>query len=173
MSRRKENIASTETFWNTIHKHFVILISHLWTSNDRIAELIIRYRRRHHNHHHHHHIDSYYHDEDKIHEWVYSHETARFTWDTWHLTGYGSSRVITGVRKKTLQWRHNERNGDSNHRRLDCLHIQWKISKLRVSGLYEGNPPTTDGFPSQSASNAESVSIWWRQHDDAAFDSMN
>ena len=30
-----------------------------------------------------------------------------------------------------------------------------KTSKLRVTGLYEGNPPLTAGFPSQGTSNAE------------------
>ena len=39
-----------------------------------------------------------------------------------------------------------------------------KISKLRVTGLCEENPPVTSGFPSQRASNAENVSIWWRHH---------
>ena len=38
-----------------------------------------------------------------------------------------------------------------------------KTSKLRVTGLCE-DPPVTGGFPSQSASNAENVSIWWRHH---------
>ena len=28
----------------------------------------------------------------------------------------------------------------------------------------EGNPPMTGGFPSQRASKAEDVSIWWRHH---------
>ena len=37
-----------------------------------------------------------------------------------------------------------------------------KISKLRGTGLCEGNPPMTGGFPSPRASNAENVSIWWR-----------
>ena len=36
--------------------------------------------------------------------------------------------------------------------------------KLRATGLCEGNPPMTDGFPSQGASNAENVSIWRRHH---------
>ena len=40
-----------------------------------------------------------------------------------------------------------------------------KTPKLRVTGLCEGNPPVTDGFPSQRASNAENVSIWWRHHE--------
>ena len=39
-----------------------------------------------------------------------------------------------------------------------------RISKLRVTGLCEGNLPVTDEFPAQRASNAENVSIWWRHH---------
>ena len=70
----------------------------------------------------------------------------------------------------SLQWRHNGRDGVSNHRRLDCVlnclfrRRSKKTSKLRVTGLCEGNPPRTGGFPSQSASNTENVSIWWRYH---------
>ena len=41
-----------------------------------------------------------------------------------------------------------------------------KTSKLRVTGLYEGNTPVTGEFPAQRASNAENVSIWWRHHVD-------
>ena len=70
-----------------------------------------------------------------------------------------------------LQWRHNERDGVSNHRRLDfLLNPLFKLrskttSKLRVTGLSEGNPTATGGFPSQRANNAENVSIWSRHHD--------
>ena len=39
-----------------------------------------------------------------------------------------------------------------------------KTSKLRVSGLCEGNSPVTGEFPAQRASNTENVSIWWRHH---------
>ena len=35
---------------------------------------------------------------------------------------------------------------------------------IRVTGLCEGNPLVTGGFPSQRASNAKNVPIWWRQH---------
>ena len=42
---------------------------------------------------------------------------------------------------------------------------QSRASKLRVTGLCEGNPPVTGGFPSQRASNAENVFIWWRHRD--------
>ena len=43
--------------------------------------------------------------------------------------------------------------------------ISKKISKLRVTGLCEGNLPVTCEFPAQRASNAENVSIWWRHRD--------
>ena len=55
-----------------------------------------------------------------------------------------------------------------NHRRLGCLlnrlfrHRSKKISKLRTTSLCEGNSPVTGGFPSQRASYAETISIWWR-----------
>ena len=38
-------------------------------------------------------------------------------------------------------------------------------SKLRVTGLCEGNSPVTGEFSAQRASNAENVSIWWRHHE--------
>ena len=69
-----------------------------------------------------------------------------------------------------LQWRHNERNGVSNHQPDDCLLKHWfrhrskNTSKLRVTGLCEGNSPMTVEFPAQRASDAENVSIWWRHH---------
>ena len=39
-----------------------------------------------------------------------------------------------------------------------------KTSKVRVTGLCEGNLPVTGEFPAQGASNAENVSIWWLHH---------
>ena len=60
-----------------------------------------------------------------------------------------------------LQWRHNRCDGVSNHRRLYCLlsrlfrHWSKKTSKLRVTGLCEGNSPVTGEFPAQRASSAE------------------
>ena len=70
--------------------------------------------------------------------------------------------------KKTLQWRHNEHDGVSDHQPHDCLlnrlfkHRRKKTSKLRVTGLCGGNSPETGEFPAQRASNVENVSIWWR-----------
>ena len=71
----------------------------------------------------------------------------------------------------TLQWRHTEHNGVPKHRRLDYLvnrlfrSRSTKTSKLRVTGLCEGNSPMTGEFPAQMASNAENVSIWRRHHE--------
>ena len=39
-----------------------------------------------------------------------------------------------------------------------------KTSKLHVTGLCAGNSPETSEFPTQMASNAENVSIWWLHH---------
>ena len=70
----------------------------------------------------------------------------------------------------SLQWRHNVRDGVSNHQPHDCLlnrlfrRRSKKTSKLRVTGLCVGNSPVTGEFPAQMASNAENVSIWWRHH---------
>ena len=67
---------------------------------------------------------------------------------------------------RTLQWRHNEPGGVSNHQPHDCLlnylfrRRAKKTSKFRVTGLWAGNSPVTGEFPAQRASNAENVSIW-------------
>ena len=69
------------------------------------------------------------------------------------------------------QWHHNERDGVSNHQPYDCLlgrlfrHRSKKTSKLRLTGLCEGDSPVTDEFPAQRASNVENISIWWRHHE--------
>ena len=39
-----------------------------------------------------------------------------------------------------------------------------KTSQLRFTGLCVGNSPVASEFPTQMASNAENVSIWWRHH---------
>ena len=69
----------------------------------------------------------------------------------------------------SLRWRH-ERDKILNHQPCDCFlnrlfrHRSKKTSKLRTTGLCEGNSPVTGEFSAQRASNAESVSIWWRHH---------
>ena len=44
--------------------------------------------------------------------------------------------------------------------------MEYIASKFRVTGLCKGNPLATGGFPSQWASDAGNVSIWWRHHDE-------
>ena len=69
-----------------------------------------------------------------------------------------------------LEWRHNERDGVSNHRRLHFLlnrlfrRRSMKTSRLRVTGLCQWNSPVTGEFPAQRASNTENAFIWWRHH---------
>ena len=61
----------------------------------------------------------------------------------------------------TLQWRHKERDGVSNHWCSNCLlnrvfgRRSKETSKLHVTGLCEGNSSVTDEFLAQRASNAE------------------
>ena len=76
--------------------------------------------------------------------------------------------LILSLPSHSFQWRHNERDDVSNHRRLNILlnrlfrRLSKKTSKLRVTGLCEWNPPGAGWFPSQRTSNAANVSIWWR-----------
>ena len=71
----------------------------------------------------------------------------------------------------TLHWRHNGRDGVSNHQPRDCLLNRLfgcrskKTSKLCATGLCAGNSPGTGEFSAQRANNAENVSIWWRHHE--------
>ena len=64
-----------------------------------------------------------------------------------------------------LKWRHDQRDGVSNHQPHDCLlnrlfrHRSKKTSKLRVTGFCEGNSPVTVEFPAQRATNAENDDI--------------
>ena len=83
-------------------------------------------------------------------------------------TGYWQVRVTSFA---SLQCCHDGRDAVSNHQPDNCLlkrlfrHISKKTSKLRVTGLCEGNSPLTGEFPAQMASNAEFFSIWWRHND--------
>ena len=86
------------------------------------------------------------------------------------MSGHKQNRKHREHGLKSSQRHYNECNGISNHRQPNCLlnpdfkRRSKKTSKLRVIGLCEGNPPVTGGFPSQRASDAESISIWWHHH---------
>ena len=91
--------------------------------------------------------------------------------DSWSAKDLTVSRLLLQTWDMTLQWRHDEREGVSNYRRLGCLINRLfkrrlkKTWKTRFTGLCEGNSSVTGEFPAQRASNAENVSIWWRHHD--------
>ena len=75
--------------------------------------------------------------------------------------GIKAQQNITG----TLQWRHNERDGVSNHQPNDCLlnrlfrRRSKKISKLRVTGLCAGNSPLTGEIPAQRSVTRKMLSF--------------
>ena len=73
-----------------------------------------------------------------------------------------------------LQWRHNERDGVSNHQPPDCLFSRLFKAQIKHQRPTNIKAPChwplwveftgTGEFPAQRASNAENVSIWWRHH---------
>ena len=82
--------------------------------------------------------------------------------------------IITWSFITQLLWRHNGRDGVSNHQPHDCLlnrlftRRSKKTSKLRVTGLCAGKSSVTGEFPAQMASNAEkcfhSMTSSWLYH---------
>ena len=97
---------------------------------------------------------------------AWSQRNTRHVYMRFCCASFGFCYVI----RFSWHWCHIERDCVSNHRRLVCLrnhlfrHRSNKTLKFRVTGLSEGNPPITGGFPSQKASNAENGSIWWCYH---------
>ena len=69
---------------------------------------------------------------------------------------------------QSLQWRHNERDGVSNHQPHDYLLnrlFRYRSKKTSASlAFVRGIHRWPVKFPVQMASNAENVSIWWRHH---------
>ena len=71
----------------------------------------------------------------------------------WELVEWDSRGVLFVI--FSLQWRHIERNGVSDHRRPDCLLNRLfrckskKTTTLRVTALCDGNLPMTGGCSSQ------------------------
>ena len=99
--------------------------------------------------------------------WV-SHEGTNSTY--WWKCNESANKVSALLLFLPLQWRHNGRDGVSDHQPHDCLlnrlfrRRSKKTSKLRITGLCAGNSPVTGEFPAQMVSNAENVSIWWCHH---------
>ena len=81
---------------------------------------------------------------------------------------HGSWRLCNNL---SLQLRHNEHDGVSNHRRLDCLlnrlfkHRSKITSKLRVTGLSAGISPVTGEIPAFIKGQWRGKCFnWWRHH---------
>ena len=70
----------------------------------------------------------------------------------------------------SLQWRHNEHGGVSNHQTHGCLlnrlfrRRSKKTPKLRVTGLCVGNSPGPVNSPHKGPVTRKNVSIRWRHH---------
>ena len=70
----------------------------------------------------------------------------------------------------SLQWRHSERDDVSTRQPHDCLlkHLFKAQIKENTKAPRHwplcGEFPVTGEFPTQRATNAENVSIWWRHH---------
>ena len=96
---------------------------------------------------------------------IYNHYICTVVVDYVDFSDGDSIAVVT-----TWLWRHNESDGvPIAGVSMVCPTIcsgadESYTSKLRVTGLSEGNPSVTSGFPSQRDSNAENVSVWWRHH---------
>ena len=97
-------------------------------------------------------------------------ETVKKNWKSWgRLVIPWQLSCVVSVLRLDITWRHNGRDGVSNHQSYDCLlnrlfrRRSKKISNFRVTGLCAWNSPVTDEFPAQMASNAENVFIWWRE----------
>ena len=65
----------------------------------------------------------------------------------YHLRFCACDKTVGAFSKQPIRWRHNGRDGVSNHQPHDCLlncqfrHRSKKTSKLRVTGLCAGNSP--------------------------------
>ena len=101
-----------------------------------------------------------------------SNGTATVTEYGWQNQSEICISKLNGLEMMTLslRWRHNGRDGVSNHQSDDCLFDRLfrrrskKTSKVRVTGLCAGNSPGTGEFSAHMASNAGNVFISWRHH---------
>ena len=66
--------------------------------------------------------------------------------------------------KCSLQWRHKERDGVSNHWRLDCLLNSFAQVHIKENIKAQRHWPMIDEFSAERTSNAENVFTWWHHH---------
>ena len=100
------------------------------------------------------------------------HSLARANFHSTSRSSYGYEKYHWYVTRAscvtTLQWRRNGRNGVSNHQLHHCLFIysgadQRKHQSSASLAFLAGK------FPTQMASNAGNVSIWWRHHNKSCY----
>ena len=96
-----------------------------------------------------------------------------FSWGCKLPDSMSTASPVTFQSEMSLHWRHNGRDGVSNHQPHDCLPNRLfrrrskKTSKLRVTCICAGNSPVNDEFPAQMTSNAKMSPfddvIMWRR----------
>ena len=80
---------------------------------------------------------------------------------------YAISRRSADVFQMLLQWRHNERNGVSNHQSPMSRLLMQPFVRAQIKENIKTPRHWEEfltGFPSQRVSKAENISIWWRHH---------
>ena len=82
----------------------------------------------------------------------------------------GAKQTGPHYRLETLLWRYmsamaSQISANSTVCLTVCFRKQWRAhTNSTLLAVCEGNPPVTGGFPSQRASNAETISMVWRRH---------
>ena len=100
-----------------------------------------------------------------INDWVNNREAG----DLRRQHGHYDVIVMLCGQLFSLQWRHNQRDGVSNHQHHDCLlHRLFRQIKENSKPPRHwplcGKSPVTGELPAQRTSYAENVSIWWCHH---------
>ena len=92
--------------------------------------------------------------------------TAYYHGEAWCSVGSWGLHPAPPVHSSPLRWRHNGRDGVSNHQPHQCLvnrlfgRRSKKTSKLRVTGLCVGNSPGTGEFPHKGQWPVNSSHKW-------------
>ena len=101
------------------------------------------------------------------------HRTAQLMicpgWFGWWIFAWRHQGItcIKVYQVSLLQWRHNGRDGVSNHQPHHCLLNGLFRRRSKKHQCSASLAFVTGEFPAQMASNAENVSIWLRHHGDA------
>ena len=101
--------------------------------------------------------------------YIYARQANRHKFQWISLVTMNAVSMISRI--PSLQWRHNERDGVSSHRRLDCIpnrlfgcrskKHQNSASVAFVRGIHRW--PVYS--PHKGQYNVENITIWWRHHD--------